>query len=107
MIATDKRSRRRYAMALPLQLSAGVGAAPQIQGCSRDISAEGIYFNLPEPCLLGSLLEFELPVPPELAGGSLVRLRCRGRVVRIERRGEPERVGVAATIERYQFVKVA
>ena len=37
-------------------------------------------------------------------GGRPMQLRCRGKVVRVNRQKAKSSVGVAATIERYQFV---
>ncbi len=55
---------------------------------------------------VGSKLEWQLTLPPELCQGGTVRLHCHGRIVRVERMdGQGSVVGIAATIERYKFVR--
>ncbi len=79
---------------------------PPVETSSRDVSASGLYFSFSEPLEPGSELECEVLLPPALGYKEAVRVRCRGKVVRVDRPQAPGRVGVAATIERYEFVKV-
>ena len=71
---------------------------------TRDISARGIYFNVSANFELGSELQCEVTLPPELCQGNSIQVKCRGRVVRVERHDE-DTIGVAATIEDYEFIK--
>jgi hypothetical protein len=52
-------------------------------------------------------LEFELNLPPELCAGKNVRIRCRGRIIRLDKPKPDSGVGIAATIENYEFVRSA
>ena len=75
-----------------------------IDTSTKDISARGIYFNLNGDFELGTELECEITLPPELCQGNSMQVKCRGRIVRVER-NEDDTVGVAATIEDYEFLK--
>ena len=75
-----------------------------IDTATRDISARGIYFSLNGDFELGTELECEITLPPELCHGNSMQVKCRGRIVRVERNDE-DSIGVAATIEDYEFLK--
>jgi hypothetical protein len=71
---------------------------------SREVSSRGIYFHLPKGLRCGSPLEIVMTLPHELTQAGPVRVRCLGRVLR----SSPEYagdVGVAAAIERYEFLR--
>lgn len=71
---------------------------------TRDISSTGVYLEMAESPQPGSRLEFLLTLPTEITLTGPVQIRCLGKVVRVDR-GLDRRVGVAATIERYEFVR--
>ncbi len=104
MAGVERRKHRRFGLSLPLRVRPMAGAAA-VATSTKDISARGIYFALSEKLEEGSELELELALPPEICQGSTVRVHCRGRIVRVERPDSEGRVGVAATIEAYEFLK--
>jgi hypothetical protein len=71
---------------------------------SKDVSSHGIYFLLSGEVKRGSPVEVVITLPHEVTMAGPVRVRCLGRVQRIERQS-PREVGVAAVIERYEFVR--
>jgi hypothetical protein len=104
-IAAERRKYRRYDLSLEVQVKPRKQTAAT-RTFTRDISARGVYFDFSEKMEPGSELEFELNLPPELAAGKSVRIRCRGKIVRVENtasNGAGTRV--AATIENYEFVR--
>jgi hypothetical protein len=52
---------------------------------------------------VGSPIEFTLTLPPEITLTESIRVRCKGRVVRVED-GPDARIGVGAIIDQYDFV---
>ena len=70
---------------------------------SRDLSSRGVYFHLPENLDDDSAVEIVLTLPSELSPAGPVKVRCYGRVVRVE--SEDDGVGVAVAIERYEFLR--
>ncbi len=84
----DKRQRKeeRVSATLPVNL----GTAKVI---TKDVSASGIFFETDAAYAIDSTISFtvELNTP----GGKRL-LKCRGSIVRVERRGE--KVGVAVKI---------
>ena len=57
---------------------------------------------------LGSTVEFEITLPPEMTGAKEdVIIQCRGRVVRTDEPdgGSAEARGVACVIDSYDFVR--
>jgi hypothetical protein len=51
-------------------------------------------------------LEFVLTLPEQITKGSAVRIKCVGKVVRVDQnRPDAGYLGVAATIERYEFLR--
>ena len=71
---------------------------------SREVSSRGLYFHLPKGLKSGSPVEIVMTLPHELTQAGPVRVRCLGRVLR----NSPESagdVGVAAAIERYEFLR--
>lgn len=103
----ERRIHRRFDLALPMRVRvrAEVVAPPIIEAATKDISARGIYFSVPADFDLGGEMECEVTLPPELCHGNSIQVRCRGRIVRVERRDGDDSIGVAATIEDYEFVK--
>ena len=101
----ERRKYKRYDLAIEVQVKPRKRVAAPVRTFTRDISARGVYFDFAEKMEPGSELEFELNLPPELAAGKNVRIRCRGKIVRVETPGSTGNVRVAATIENYEFVR--
>ena len=103
--AAERRKFRRYDLSIEVQVRPRKRVANPVRTYTRDISARGIYFDLSEKMEVGSELEFEIYLPPELCAGKSVRVRCRGRIVRLEKSKPAGGIGIAASIESYEFVR--
>jgi len=101
----ERRRHHRYGLAMPVQVQPSKGAVPPISTITRDISATGIYFDFTDGIEQGSEMNFELVLPPQMTHGEPVHIRCRGKIVRVERPDEKGKIGVAATIECYNFIR--
>ena len=96
----EQRRAQRFELKLPLEvLSRSVkrGAQP---GETRNLSSGGVLFRANTALTLGENVEYIItfPTPPE--ANLDVRLRCVGTVVRFSPNAE-----VAATLERYEFIR--
>ena len=103
--AAERRKYRRYDLSIEVRVKPRKRVAVPVRTVTRDISARGVYFDFSEKMEPGSELEFELNLPPELAAGKSVRIRCRGKIVRVDKPATDGGVRVAATIENYEFVR--
>ncbi len=100
----EQRRSQRFQLTLPLTLIRGSRGEINRIGETRNLSSTGVYFVVGEAVELGSLLEFVVTLPDEISIAGPVRLLCKGKVTRVEQQ-EASLVGVAATIERYEFVR--
>jgi PilZ domain-containing protein len=107
MNATDKRRAKRFPMRLPVAVNWDQQKSNKQVVETRDVSSSGVYFEFSSPLEVGATLEFLLTLPEPITKGSPVRIRCIGKVVRVEKAPAAGmgHVGVAATIERYEFVR--
>jgi hypothetical protein len=101
----EQRRHRRYALSLPVHLRSKKKSEAAVLASSKDISAEGIYFTMPKGFRLGSTFEFDLVLPMGSTQGHDVRIRGIAEIVRVDRKGLDAKVGVAALIHKYQFIR--
>lgn len=99
----DQRGTRRFAMRLPLSVHFAETATEAVAH-TKDVSARGIFFFVDTPIEEGSPLEFTLTLPPEITLTDAIRVRCQGRVVRVDQEQAAGKIGVAAIIEHYEFL---
>ena len=99
-LVSEARTGKRFPLELPIK----------IQGLEQgsvtgNMSAAGVYIRGNPALDIGSTVEFEIALPPELTGGKEhVIVQCRGRVVRKDAEsGESQ--GVACVIDSYDFVR--
>ena len=99
----ERRTARRFSMLLPLKVrfSADNGVVEK-QGETRDVSFRGLYFLIEAMLETGSSIEFVLTLPQQITLAGDVHIRCYARVLRVE--PQEGRRGVAARIERYEFL---
>ena len=103
MDSAEKRRAQRFPITLPVAVRLSQESPPaSVQ--TKDISSSGVYLEFSTPMDVGSALEFILALPPEITQGQAVRVRCKGKVVRVDH-SRADGIGVAATIERYEFVR--
>ena len=100
----EQRRSQRFELSLPLTVLRASRGEINGPGETRNLSSTGVYFVLSEVIELGSLLEFTVTLPDEISMAGPVRLLCKGKVIRVEQQ-ERAQVGVAATIERYEFLR--
>ncbi len=99
----DKRGTRRFALRLPVT----VRYEPNEQehpAQTRDVSARGICFYVDSSIQAGSAIDFTLTLPPEITLTESIRVRCKGRVVRVESGNPANKLAVAAVIDEYEFL---
>ncbi len=99
----DKRATRRFALRLPVSVRYGQDGQEH-DAQTRDVSARGICFYVESAIQAGSAIDFTLTLPPEITLTESIRVRCKGRVVRVESGGSNSKMAVAAVIDEYEFL---
>ncbi len=102
----ERRAARRFTMMLPLKVrfSSGDGIAEK-EAETRDVSFRGLYFTIEARLETGNPIEFVLTLPQQITLAGDVHIRCYAHVLRVE--PQNGRRGIAARIERYEFLPAA
>lgn len=103
---SERREARRFNMTLPMRVLSQNSHGPELRAQTRDVSYRGLYFLTEAHFAVGSSIEFVITLPEGITRSGDVNIRCQGQVVRVEP-GETGRTGIAAKIERYEFLHAA
>lgn len=105
----EHRRTRRFTLQLPLSITRTGAERVAVTGQTRNISSTGVLFTTEGvPDLSGGSIEYVITLNHE--GPQVVNLRCVGKVLRCEPdvaalEETPLAYKVAATLERYEFVR--
>jgi c-di-GMP-binding flagellar brake protein YcgR len=99
----DRREARRFSMSLPMRVLAREAHKEEFRANTRDVSYRGLYFLSETKFEVGSQIDFVLTLPQKVSQSGEVDIRCCGKVVRVEACTNGT-MGVAAKIERYEFL---
>jgi hypothetical protein len=106
---SEARTGKRFPLELPIKIHKQ-DTGGESSGVTGNLSAAGVYIRADAALDVGSPVEFEIALPPEMTGAKEnVVIQCRGRVVRTD---EPasggksaDARGVACVIDSYEFVR--
>ncbi|MCI0402900.1 MAG: PilZ domain-containing protein [Acidobacteria bacterium] len=98
----EKRIARRFPMRLPVSVRVSNGGLREEVCVTRDVSSRGIFFYSDIRIREGAEIEYVLTLPREMLMMDPVRIRYRGKVVRVETGSAPQ-YGVAATVHRFEY----
>lgn len=100
----ERRAAQRFDLQLPLRVHVSEGQEAEKSAETRDISHRGVYFWFDRTLDPGSEFEFLMELPQEMTGTIPVQIRCIGKVIRSLPQ-QDGRIGIAAVIERYEFIR--
>jgi hypothetical protein len=99
----DRRMMRRFDMRLPAVVR--IEGTSEVHTETQNVSARGVYFYLDRAVEAGSKIEVTLTFPPHITLTDPVRVRFTARVIRVEQPLPSARIGTAALIENYEFLR--
>jgi len=103
-VGEEARTGKRFPLELPIKIHKGETGG-DAKGVTGNLSAAGVYIRADASLEIGSPVEFEITLPPEMTGGQEnVTIQCKGRVVRADESSGEGR-GVACVIDTYEFVR--
>ena len=102
----EKRAARRFPLRVPVSVSRDQTSVKE-NAQLRDVSARGISFYLDSAVSQGSKIGFTLTLPPEITLTESIRVRCKGKVVRVDNGLADAKIPVAAVIDEYEFLSEA
>jgi hypothetical protein len=103
---SERREARRFNMTLPMRVLPREEHSAELRAQTRDVSYRGLYFLAEGEFEVGNAIEFVITLPEQVTQSSDVNIRCQGQIVRVESTTNGRR-GIAAKIERYEFLHVA
>jgi len=96
---------RRFDMRLPAAIRLNGNGANEFLTETQNVSARGVFFYLDRAVASGSRIEVTLTFPPHVTLTDPVRVRFAARVIRVETPLPSARIGIAAVIEEYEFLR--
>src|ERR1700688_864587 len=99
----ERRTMRRFDMRLPAVVR--LDEQNEFQTETQNVSARGVFFYLDRPLPAGTPCEVTLTFPPHITLTDAVRVRFTARVIRSESPLPSARIGTAAMIEDYEFLR--
>ena len=100
----ERRSVRRFNMKLPASVRVS-GIPSEFATQTENVSARGVFFYLDRWMKEGAQVDVTMTLPPQVTLTEPVRVRFHARVVRVKPETPSTRVGVAAIIEEYEFLR--
>lgn len=101
---SERRAMRRFDMHLPALIKLMGDRFQEFITETHNVSARGIFFYIDQPIAAHARLEVTLTLPSQLTFADSVRVRFTGHIVRVES-GRTSQIGIAATIEKYEFLR--
>src|SRR6266704_5533609 len=101
----ERRLMRRFDMRLPASVIVPDLGSGEFATETQNVSARGVFFYVDRPLAEGSHIEVTMTFPPHVTLTDAVRVRFSARVVRVEAPLPASRIGVAAVIEEYEFLR--
>ena len=99
----ERRLMRRFDMRLPALVR--LDEDNEFQTETQNVSARGVFFYLDRSIPAGTHCEVTLTFPPHITLTDAVRVHFTARVIRSESPLPSLRVGTAAMIEDYEFLR--
>lgn len=97
----ERRAAQRFPFQIPVTLRIG---ELECRGVTQDVSARGAFISTDTKVPESGGIEFDLVLPPEITLTESMRVRCRGKAVRVEGPGLGAKFGVAVMVEHYEFL---
>jgi hypothetical protein len=98
----NSRSAPRIPWQLPASLKYSKRSHSQVE--LRDVSSRGLFFFSQDPLEEDAKVEIVLMMPPEVEGFGRQWVCVQATVVRVEEAETPEKIGVAAVIDRCELL---
>jgi hypothetical protein len=114
-VRIERRVGQRFSYLLPVSLRECCGEV-QGAGFTQDLSSRGVFLITDAPVTEGAEIELTLRMPSEITLGESMRVRCRGRVLRVVKSGSTLgqstsgrdlsglRLGVAVRFDSYEYL---
>jgi len=99
----ERRTEQRFPLCLPVVVKTFEGGLKEEASQTRDVSARGAFFFLESRLPEGAAIEMTLTLPSEITLTESIKVRCKGRVVRVLDSAAGSKVGTAVLIEQYDF----
>jgi hypothetical protein len=99
----ERRMMRRFDMRLPAVVR--LDPENEFHTETQNVSARGVFFYLDQPLPAGTPCEVTLTFPPHITLTDAVRVRFTARVIRVDSPLPSLRIGTAAMIEDYEFLR--
>lgn len=103
----QQRRNRRFNLQLPLSITRSGAERVALLGLTKNISTRGVLFTAETEPGLGGIIEYVITLNQD--GPRAVNLHCIGTVVRAEPAdsslSDMAAFQIAATLERYEFVR--
>jgi hypothetical protein len=101
----ERRQMRRFELRLPATVAFANSGPQDVLTETQNVSARGVFFYLEGKIAEGSPVEVTLTFPPHVTLAGNVRVRFTAHVIRVEAVPGSTRIGVAAAIEEYEFLR--
>ena len=98
----ERRTTRRFDMRLPASVRVPGTSLQELDTETQNVSARGVFFYVVGQ---GMRVEVTMTFPPHVTLTDPVRVRFTARVVRVDTDLPISRIGVAARIEEYEFLR--
>jgi len=103
-VQLERRAAQRFDFHLPVTVRLA-GGENEGSGFTQDLCARGALFYTDFALHEGDAVELTLVMPSEITLAESMRVRCRGKVVRVVQPGVGSKCGVAVHLEGYEFLR--
>ena len=102
-VRVERRAAQRFSFHLPVSIKI---ADSGVEGCgfTEDISARGAFLYTQSLLKEGAGIELTLKMPSEITLADSMRVRCRGKVLRVVPSSSGDKFGVAVHLEGYEYL---
>ena len=114
-VRVERRVGQRFPYLLPVSFRQ---CSPCVEGVgfTQDLSSRGAFFFTDAPLTAGTEIELTLKMPSEITLGESMRVRCRGRILRVVKPAATSaqdlssaaraqtKIGVAVRLEGYEYL---
>ncbi|HET6181673.1 MAG TPA: PilZ domain-containing protein [Candidatus Sulfotelmatobacter sp.] len=116
-VRVERRVGQRFLYLLPVSIRQA-SSCVESAGFTQDLSSRGVFFFTDAALSEGAEVELTLRMPSEITLGESMRVRCRGRILRVVKpvasphdlsdsvRAETK-IGVAVRLEGYEYLPEA